>query len=122
MLKAQTQEGYDEYVSELLRFSSKAMQQKVQKGARQSLRRPAVLPEYSDSIATSSLQTAYLIALDAHADPVAPLRYRDLTALTEVFDDEQISEIEADILQHLSWMHPEPCWDDEPYEFLQGYL
>ncbi|NEQ30505.1 MAG: hypothetical protein F6K04_05820 [Leptolyngbya sp. SIO4C5] len=129
MLRSQTEEGYDEYVAELLKFSSKATQQKLQtrqqlqqSADEHTLSRPAGLPEYSDSIATSTLQAAYLIALDTHADPVAPLRYRDLAALDEMFGDIQVSEIEADILQHLSWMYPEPCWDDDPYEFLHGYI
>ncbi|NJL85274.1 MAG: hypothetical protein HC886_03740 [Leptolyngbyaceae cyanobacterium SM1_1_3] len=118
MLGGQAQESHDEYISNLLNFSNKAMQQ----GVKHTLPRPAGLPTCSDSVATPTLQAAYLTALDSHADPLAPLRYRDLVALNELFDDEQILEIEADILQHLSWMYPEPCWDDEPYSFLQGYI
>jgi len=57
-----------------------------------------------------------------HASPLAPLRERDAAALEEFFDHDRIQEVTLDIHRYLARMYPEPCWEDEPYEFLQGYV
>lgn len=57
-----------------------------------------------------------------HANPLAPLRKRDSIALAEFFDKEDIQEISMDVHRYLSRIYPEPCWEDEPYEFLHGYI
>ncbi len=57
-----------------------------------------------------------------HAAPLAPLRERDWTEITLLFDRQDSDEIEADIIEKLSMLHPEPCWDEDPYEFLSEYL
>lgn len=51
-----------------------------------------------------------------------PLRGRDLHVLTELFNQNEIEAIESDILQNLDWRCPEPCWEDDPFEFLREYL
>ncbi|WP_442936539.1 hypothetical protein [Nostoc sp.] len=50
------------------------------------------------------------------------LRERDWTALIELFDREDGDEIEADIDSSLFWLIPEPCWEDDPFDFLREYL
>lgn len=57
-----------------------------------------------------------------HASPLAPLRPRDSQALDSLFDSDRIQEITLDIHQYLARIYPEPCWEDEPYEFLRGYI
>lgn len=57
-----------------------------------------------------------------HASPLAPLRERDSQALDAFFDSDRIQEITLDIHRYLARMYPEPCWEDEPYEFLRGYI
>jgi hypothetical protein len=57
-----------------------------------------------------------------HAAPLAPLKDRDLLALIILFDRKDGDEIEAEVLKKLSWMVPEPSWDEEPYSFLQEFL
>ncbi|MBD2259069.1 hypothetical protein H6G13_15985 [Pseudanabaena sp. FACHB-2040] len=57
-----------------------------------------------------------------HAGPLSPLRSRDIQALVDIFAHDQLTEIEADIHQYLRRLYPEPCWDDEPYEFLQDFI
>lgn len=52
---------------------------------------------------------------------ITPLRERDLQVLVDLFTQEEIESIEADILQNLLWRCPEPCWDDE-LDFLKEYL
>jgi hypothetical protein len=42
--------------------------------------------------------------------------------MTELFDREDGDEIEADIHTNLLLMTPEPCWGDDPFEFLREYL
>ncbi|MBT9315216.1 hypothetical protein IXB50_07240 [Leptothoe spongobia TAU-MAC 1115] len=60
--------------------------------------------------------------LTFHAEPLAPLRQRDQQALEEIFDDTQVEDIVADICMRLKQLCPEPCWDDDPFEFLKGYV
>jgi hypothetical protein len=50
------------------------------------------------------------------------LRERDWTALIELFDRDDGDEIEADIHSSLFWLIPEPCWEDDPFDFLREYL
>ncbi|MFN6560799.1 MAG: hypothetical protein RMY28_013585 [Nostoc sp. ChiSLP01] len=50
------------------------------------------------------------------------LRDRDSTALIELFDRDDGDEIEADIHTNLFWLIPEPCWEDDPFDFLREYL
>jgi hypothetical protein len=57
-----------------------------------------------------------------HASPLTPLRKRDRQALDNFFESDRIQEIALDIHRHLARMYPEPCWEDEPYEFLRGYI
>ncbi|PSN13195.1 hypothetical protein C7293_17035 [filamentous cyanobacterium CCT1] len=56
------------------------------------------------------------------ANPLAPLRDRDRQALGDIFAHDQMAAIEADILNRLSHLVPEPIWDVEPYEFLREFL
>jgi hypothetical protein len=58
----------------------------------------------------------------AHAAPLAPLRERDWTEIALLFDRQDSDEIEADVISKLSMLHPEPCWDEDPYEFLSEFL
>lgn len=58
----------------------------------------------------------------SHAAPLMPLRDRDLKALDGWFDLEEIAEIEADIAHNLSRLFPEPCWEDNPFDFLAEFL
>jgi hypothetical protein len=64
----------------------------------------------------------------AHAAPLAPLRERDWTEIELLFDRQDSDEIEADVINKLGMLHPEPCWDEDPYcgedpyEFLSEYL
>ncbi|MBW4661905.1 MAG: hypothetical protein KME15_24840 [Drouetiella hepatica Uher 2000/2452] len=55
-------------------------------------------------------------------DAVIPLRQRDEQILTELFRQEGIEAIEEDIACNLLCRHPEPCWEDDPFEFLREYL
>ncbi|NJL79660.1 MAG: hypothetical protein HC917_13945 [Richelia sp. SM2_1_7] len=59
---------------------------------------------------------------DVHAPPLVEFNERDWKILVELFDRKDSDEIEADINKKLSWMVPEPAWEDEPLDFLQEYL
>jgi hypothetical protein len=72
----------------------------------------------SDALA----QLVYARGAIAYAEPLPPLRDRDLKALSELFQTTQMDLIEADILENLAWRYPEPCWEDELFNFLEGYL
>jgi len=60
--------------------------------------------------------------LDSYAAPLAPMRERDLMALGGLFEREDIHDVETDIIRNLLTRWPEPCWDDDPFEFLQEFL
>lgn len=57
-----------------------------------------------------------------HAAPLAPLRDRDQQALSDFFQRDDMREIEADVTQMLLQLWPEPCWEDDPFAFLQDFL
>ena len=56
------------------------------------------------------------------AAPLMPLRNRDLVVLEDLFQQDKIDEVEAEILRILFFLHPEPCWEDDPLDFLMEYL
>ncbi|MFE1744885.1 hypothetical protein [Coleofasciculus sp. H7-2] len=61
--------------------------------------------------------------LGSQGASLMPLRERDVTALSLLFERDDSEEIEADINHTLIWLWPEPCWDDEdPFDFLRDYL
>lgn len=57
-----------------------------------------------------------------YAPVFTSLKERDWTALLELFDTQDIDDIEADINSSLLLMIPEPCWEDDPFDFLREYL
>jgi len=50
------------------------------------------------------------------------LRERDWEALTSLFDRDDSDEIEDEIKSKLVWLVSEPCWADNPFEFLREFL
>jgi hypothetical protein len=42
--------------------------------------------------------------------------------MAELFDRGDCDEIEKDINRKLQKIYPEPCWEDDPYDFLREYL
>jgi hypothetical protein len=68
----------------------------------------------------SSIEPAYEIA--EHAAPLSPLRDRDLKAMIELFQLNEIESIERDIIQTLVLRYPEPCWEDQVFGFLKEFL
>lgn len=59
---------------------------------------------------------------EVHAQPLMPLKQRDWKALALLFDREDSDEIEADVDYNLGLIVPEPCWEDDPFEFLSEFL
>ncbi|MEA5572342.1 hypothetical protein [Calothrix sp. UHCC 0171] len=63
-----------------------------------------------------------------HAPPIAPLKERDWKELILLFDRQDSDAIEADVVNKLKMLYPEPSWDEELffeqeiYEFLEEYL
>lgn len=47
-----------------------------------------------------------------HAEPLMPMQERDLAAIRELFAQEDMETIEADILQNLAYYNSELHWDD----------
>jgi hypothetical protein len=50
------------------------------------------------------------------------LKERDQSALLELFDREDSEDIAADIANSLQWLMPEPCWEDNPFDFLMEFM
>ncbi|WP_035991828.1 hypothetical protein [Leptolyngbya sp. KIOST-1] len=76
--------------------------------------------ELSEAVAASPYSLAE--AAPQLANPLAPLRDRDRQALGDMFSHDQMTVIEADILNRLNHLVPEPIWEVEPYEFLREFL
>lgn len=79
-------------------------------------------PTFDPSHAASLPENAALSWQAPVSSQAIPLRRRDLQVLTELFDLHEIEAIESDILENLGWRCPEPCWEDNPFEFLREYL
>ncbi|AFY58215.1 hypothetical protein Riv7116_5851 [Rivularia sp. PCC 7116] len=60
--------------------------------------------------------------VEVHAPPVEEFNERDWKILVELFDRKDSEEIEEDIKTKLSWLAPEPVWEDESLDFLQEFL
>lgn len=106
-------------LAELVRFSSQALLQRERRSPS-----PQGTPAQP---ARETIDTNHATGIDAgiytsHAAPLMPLRERDVKVLSDLFKQVEIDEIEADILQNLLQRCPEPCWEDNPLEFLEEYL
>lgn len=64
----------------------------------------------------------YPLNAQIYAPVLTSLKERDWKVLLELFDKENMDEIEADINTNLLLMIPEPCWEDDPFDFLREYL
>lgn len=73
-------------------------------------------------LSSTNLRVNYSNNLQVYAPSLTSLRERDWTALIELFYREDSDEIEADINRSLFWLIPEPCWEDDPFDFLREYL
>jgi len=60
--------------------------------------------------------------LPIYADPLSPLREQDLNALTLLFHRDDMHQVEADVTRQLLRLWPEPCWEDDPLDFLKEFL
>lgn len=109
-------EGYDTYVRGLLRFS-RVLEQKKALEPRPLQPKGGGTPEVQEAPQVAPLSFSL-----TYASPLSPLRSRDIQALLEIFTHDQLTEIEADVQQYLRRLHPEPCWEVEPYEFLKGFI
>lgn len=106
------QEGYDPFVRSLIRFSTQVVEQPGYRRQRRKISRtpaPAIHGDWSPSLL-------------GYSSPLSALRERDVHALVDIFADEHLPEVEADIHQYLGRLYPEPCWEVEPYEFLKDLL
>lgn len=113
----------DPSLAELVRFSSQVLRRK--KTSRQSSgshETPWLRPNREPGeLETNALLDA-VPTYTSYAAPLMPLRERDNQVLSELFKQDGIDEIEADILNNLIQRFPEPCWEDDPLEFLEEYL
>jgi hypothetical protein len=118
-------EGYDPFVRALIQFSAKVPTPK-------SAETPAQFPGNAnplfdidaldapdwDGYETPSLTFEH----EDYALPLEPLREKDLTALVDLFNTPNMREIDADVQTRLQSLYPEPCWEDDLFAFLKGYL
>ncbi|MDX2228117.1 MAG: hypothetical protein NW220_00675 [Leptolyngbyaceae cyanobacterium bins.349] len=58
----------------------------------------------------------------SYADPLEPLRERDLQALDKLFQRDDMYTLEADLNQMLLHLLPAPCWEEDAFEFLRDFL
>lgn len=106
-------EEQDAFVQELIEFSTQAATKKRSQPSMSWTSRQ------TEVRSQSWLSKSYG---SEHAAPIMPLRERDIEALSGYFDHDHIQEIEADVIRNLLIRWPEPCWEDEPLDFLRDYL
>ncbi len=115
----------DASLLELLAFSAKVQETQSVQAAPAPL---SVRPQNSwRAIAPQPIQQRSFFLTDyvgqySGAAPLMPLRDRDVTALSAWFADEDMGAIVADIQSQLQQCFPEPCWEDDPFDFLHEYL
>ncbi|MBF2067113.1 MAG: hypothetical protein IGS39_22265 [Calothrix sp. C42_A2020_038] len=71
---------------------------------------------------TQSHDSLFTQEPSTHAPPLTSLKDRDWKELASLFDRHDSDEIEADVISKLNMLHPEPSWDEDPYDFLREYL
>lgn len=91
----------------------RALQQVAKQGEEQKARQ--IRDGERSSFTTDFQQFGY-------AAPLSPLRERDEVALDELFQRSDMLAIETDISSCLLKLMPEPCWDDDPFEFIREFL
>ncbi len=92
-----------------------ALQQAVELGDQAALQDGTLLKEESRLSLTPERVGHY-------ADPLAPLKERDVLSLADLFQRQDMYDIEADLNHMLLRLLPAPCWEEDPFEFLQDFL
>lgn len=110
--------GFHSVISNLVGVEQKSSFPLLVDAKQESWRATALYGRYYQPDINHSL----LRPLGFHAEPLAPLRQRDEQALEELFDDSQVEEMMTDIHLRLKQLCPEPCWEDDPFDFLAGYV
>lgn len=114
----------DPWVKALFTTSQRAAAKKRSRRLARSYEAPGTYQKTEGPDPAGALSSPYSLADAAPqlANPLSPLRDRDRQALGDIFAHDQMAAIEADILNRLSYLVPEPIWDVEPYEFLREFL
>jgi hypothetical protein len=120
-------EGYDPFGRALMQFSAKTSTPKpadnAPPSAASTLRQHLETDAPEAALDWDNYETPTLICeLEGHSQPLEPLREKDLTALIDLFGDSNMRDIDADVQTRLQAFYPEPCWEDDLYAFLRGYL
>ncbi len=114
----------DTALAELIRFSLRAVASNPSRSLRRFLEWKSS-PNESEQPAREAIAIAWaetLTDIDSHAAPLAPLRDRDETALADLFERDDLDDIATDVITHLLWLWPEPCWDEDIFEFLGEFV
>ncbi|WP_448563061.1 hypothetical protein [Trichothermofontia sp.] len=106
------------FPGELPRYNSPAL---TQKAPRTDFYAAPVTHAGTEGLPKGEGQRAH-VNLRSFAVLVAPLKDRDIKALDTLFHCDGIEEAAADVSQVLLTLFPEPCWEDDPFEFLREYL
>lgn len=89
---------------------------------RQAAKGPNSARSLDDSFRKEFLQARAVEQVGHYADPLEPLRERDLVALAQWFQRDDMYTIETEINQMLLHLLPEPCWEEDAFEFLREFL
>jgi hypothetical protein len=111
----------DPFLTQLIEFSKKA----AEKPSRRWRRFLSTSVQSQPDRGISEGDRPVVHSLDfsmGGAEPLSALKERDTQALAELFEDEEIEAIQADVLLCLSFLTPAPCWDEESFEFLKEFL
>ncbi|MBO0349504.1 hypothetical protein J0895_10365 [Phormidium pseudopriestleyi FRX01] len=112
----------DPFLTQLIEFSKKATVSKPSRKWRRFLSSKIEALSDLGAIARSDFTANSCDFSTGTAEPLSALKERDTQALAELFEDEEIEAIQADVLLCLSFLSPAPCWDEQAFEFLKEFL
>lgn len=111
MVSSTTPNHRDPFLAKLVDFSLRATASPPPRHWRH------FLPSESEDIIPTGFSAVIM-----SAEPLSGLKERDNKALAELFEREDVEDINADIMGCLSFLYPAPCWEDDPFDFLEGYV
>ena len=125
MFKALSNDGSTASIVELADVSSslgltQVLDDHSTRSVRQNRFAEEILVNPWQQVKTAVRRKSTPVCID-HAAPLSPLRDRDLVALSEFFDRDDLPNLEQDVNRHLLRLFPEPCWEDA-LSFVREFL
>ncbi len=111
----------DTAYAELVRFSLQAEAAKVHQPLGKLLSKPSETSTETPQDRETDAMTGCYCPVVSFASPLESLKARDRTALNALFEGNDKEAIILDVVSNLVCLWPEPCWEEDIYEFLGDF-